>query len=77
MSLSLNLEQIAALETRTEGWIAGLHSLRSHYAVVRILSGFVRAFTGSHRFVFDYLTEEVFAQQTESTQSFIMHTSIS
>ncbi len=76
MSLSLNLEQIAALETRTEGWIAGLQLAALSLRGREDLSGFVRAFTGSHRFVFDYLTDEVFARQTESTQSFIMHTSI-
>lgn len=76
MSLSLTPEQIAALETRTEGWIAGLQlaalSLRGH----KDLSGFVQAFTGSHRFVFDYLMDEVFARQTESIQSFLLQTSI-
>jgi LuxR family maltose regulon positive regulatory protein len=76
MSLPLTLEQITALETRTEGWIAGLQlaalSLRGREDV----SGFVRAFTGSYRFVFDYLTDEVFARQTESIQSFLLQTSI-
>ena len=76
MSLPLTSEQITALETRTEGWIAGLQlaalSLRGREDV----SGFVRAFTGSHRFVFDYLMDEVFTRQTESTQSFLLHTSI-
>jgi LuxR family maltose regulon positive regulatory protein len=76
MGLPLTSEQITALETRTEGWIAGLQlaalSLRGREDV----SGFVRAFTGSHRFVFDYLTDEVFARQTESTQSFLLQTSI-
>lgn len=76
MNLPLTLEQIAALETRIEGWIAGLQlaalSLRGREDV----SGFVRAFTGSHRFVFDYLTDEVFARQTESIQSFLLQTSI-
>jgi LuxR family transcriptional regulator, maltose regulon positive regulatory protein len=76
MSLPLTSEQITALETRTEGWIAGLQlaalSLRGREDV----SGFVQAFTGSHRFVFDYLTDEVFARQTESIQSFLLQTSI-
>jgi LuxR family maltose regulon positive regulatory protein len=76
MSLSLTPEQIAALEARTEGWIAGLQlaalSLRGRVDS----SGFVRAFTGSHRFVLDYLTDEVFARQTENVQSFLLQTSI-
>jgi LuxR family transcriptional regulator, maltose regulon positive regulatory protein len=76
MSLSLTSEQIAALETRTEGWIAGLQLAALSLRGREDLSGFVRAFTGSHRFVFDYLTDEVFARQTESMQSFLLQTSI-
>jgi LuxR family maltose regulon positive regulatory protein len=76
MSLSLTSEQIAALETRTEGWIAGLQLAALSLRGREDLSGFVQAFTGSHRFVFDYLMDEVFARQTESTQSFLIQTSI-
>ncbi len=76
MSLSLTSEQIAALETRTEGWIAGLQLAALSLRGREDLSGFVRAFTGSHRFVFDYLMDEVFARQTESIQSFLIQTSI-
>jgi LuxR family maltose regulon positive regulatory protein len=77
MNLSLTSEQIAALETRTEGWIAGLQLAALSLRGREDLSDFVRAFTGSHRFVFDYLMDEVFAGQTESTQSFLIQTSIS
>jgi len=76
MSLPLTSEEIAALETRTEGWIAGLQLAALSLRGREDLSGFVRAFTGSHRFVFDYLTDEVFARQTESIQSFLIQTSI-
>ena len=76
MSLSLTPEQIAALETRTEGWIAGLQLAALSLRGREDLSGFVQAFTGSHRFVLDYLTDEVFAGQTESIQSFLLQTSI-
>jgi LuxR family maltose regulon positive regulatory protein len=76
MSLSLTSEQIAALETRTEGWIAGLQLAALSLRGREDLSGFVRAFTGSHRFVFDYLMDEVFARQTDSIQSFLLQTSI-
>jgi LuxR family maltose regulon positive regulatory protein len=76
MSLSLTSEQIAALEIRTEGWIAGLQLAALSLRGREDLSGFVRAFTGSHRFVFDYLMDEVFARQTEVTQSFLVQTSI-
>ena len=76
MSLPLTSEQITALETRTEGWIAGLQLAALSLRGREDISGFVRAFTGSHRFVFDYLTDEVFARQTESIQSFLLQTSI-
>ena len=76
MNLSLTPEQIMALETRTEGWIAGLQLAALSLRGREDLSGFVQAFTGSHRFVFDYLMDEVFAGQTESTQSFLIQTSI-
>ena len=76
MSLSLTAEEVAALETRTEGWIAGLQLAALSLRGREDLSGFVQAFTGSHRFVFDYLMDEVFARQTESVQSFLVQTSI-
>jgi LuxR family transcriptional regulator, maltose regulon positive regulatory protein len=76
MSLPLTSQQIAALETRTEGWIAGLQLAALSLRGREDLSGFVQAFTGSHRFVLDYLTDEVFAGQPESTQSFLLQTSI-
>jgi LuxR family maltose regulon positive regulatory protein len=67
---------IAALERRTEGWIAGLQlaaiSLQGHEDA----AGFVRSFTGSHHFVLDYLVEEVLGQQPERIQTFLLRTSI-
>ncbi len=76
MGLNLSAEDIAALETRTEGWIAGLQlaaiSLQGH----KDTTGFVQSFTGSHHFVMDYLVEEVLQQQSESVQTFLLHTSI-
>lgn len=76
MGLSLSAESIAALETRTEGWIAGLQlaaiSMQGH----KDTEGFVKSFTGSHRFVMDYLVEEVLQQQPESVQTFLLRTSI-
>jgi LuxR family maltose regulon positive regulatory protein len=76
MGLGLAAEDIAALETRTEGWIAGLQlaaiSMRGHDDA----SGFIRSFTGSHGFVLDYLVEEVLERQPESIQAFLLRTSI-
>jgi LuxR family maltose regulon positive regulatory protein len=74
--LGLSVENIAALETRTEGWIAGLQlaaiSMQGH----KDAAGFIQSFTGSHRFVMDYLLEEVLQQQSESIQAFLLHTSM-
>jgi LuxR family maltose regulon positive regulatory protein len=76
MGLNLSLDDIAALERRTEGWIAGLQlaalSMHGHEDV----SGFVQAFTGSSRFVLDYLMEEVFNRQTPDVKEFLLKTSI-
>ncbi len=76
MGLNLSGEDIAALEARTEGWIAGLQlaalSMQGHQDV----TGFIKSFTGSHHFVLDYLLEEVLHQQSESVQAFLLSTSI-
>ena len=76
MGLNLSAEDIAALETRTEGWIAGLQlaaiSMQGHQDT----TSFIKSFTGSHHFVLDYLIEEVLQQQSESVQTFLLRTSI-
>jgi len=78
MGLGLSAEDVAALEARTEGWIVGLQmaalSLRGRDA--ERVAGFVAAFTGSHRYVLDYLTDEVLLQQPESVQTFLLRTAI-
>ena len=76
MDLSLSEEDIVALEVRTEGWIAGLQlaalSMQGHQDV----PGFIRAFTGDHRYILDYLVEEVLHRQPEEGRSFLLQTSI-
>jgi LuxR family maltose regulon positive regulatory protein len=76
MGLNLSEENIAALEARTEGWIAGLQlaaiSMQGHQDA----TSFIQSFTGSHHFVLDYLIEEVLQQQSESIQAFLLRTSI-
>ena len=76
MGLDLSAEDIAALETRTEGWIAGLQlaaiSMHGHQDT----ASFIKSFTGSHHFVLDYLLEEVLHQQSASVQTFLLRTSI-
>ncbi|HEX8135837.1 MAG TPA: LuxR C-terminal-related transcriptional regulator, partial [Actinomycetes bacterium] len=67
---------VAALTARTEGWAAGLQlaglSLQGHDDP----AAFVRTFTGSHRYVLDYLSEEVLARQPEHLVRFLLETSI-
>ena len=76
MGLNLSAEDITALETRTEGWIAGLQlaalSMQGHQDT----TSFIKSFTGSHHFVLDYLIEEVLQQQSENIQAFLLRTSI-
>ena len=76
MSLDLTPDQITALETRTEGWIAGLHLAALAMQDRQDIDGFVRAFTGSHRFILDYLVDEVFYQQPEPIREFLLKTSV-
>ena len=67
---------VAALAARTEGWAAGLAlaalSLRGHDDA----AAFVAAFTGSHRYVLDYLAEEVLERQPEQVRTFLLETSV-
>ena len=79
MGLNLSAEDIAALETRTEGWIAGLQlaALVDARALIKDSTPrFIQSFTGSHHFVLDYLLEEVLHQQSENIQTFLLRTSI-
>ncbi len=76
MGLNLSEEDVAALETRTEGWIAGLQLAAISAQGHKDAASFIRSFTGSHHFVLDYLVEEVLHQQSERIQTFLLHTSI-
>jgi LuxR family transcriptional regulator, maltose regulon positive regulatory protein len=74
--LDLPVASVSALQDRTEGWAAGVQlaalSLRGHADP----AGFVATFAGSHRFVLDYLTEEVLARQPEPLVGFLLETSV-
>jgi LuxR family transcriptional regulator, maltose regulon positive regulatory protein len=76
MGLELPADSAAALAARTEGWVAGLQlaglSLRGHADP----AGFVATFSGSHRYILNYLTEEVLARQTEHVVGFLLETSV-
>src|SRR5205823_10882477 len=76
MGLNLSAEDITALETRTEGWIAGLQLAALSMQGQQDTTSFITSFTGSHHFVLDYLVEEVLGQQSERVQTFLLRTSI-
>ncbi len=76
MGLSLSEEDITTLERRTEGWIAGLQlaalSMRKH----EDLSSFVKNFAGSHRFVLDYVQQDILVRLPDPLQDFLLQTAI-
>jgi ATP/maltotriose-dependent transcriptional regulator MalT len=76
MGLNLSAEDTVALASCTEGWIAGLQLAALSMQGLRDTAEFIQSFTGSHRFVLDYLLEEVLHKQPESIQDFLLRTSI-
>jgi LuxR family maltose regulon positive regulatory protein len=76
MGLNLTADDIAALESRTEGWIAGLQLAAISLQGREDVAGFIASFAGSHHFVLDYLVEEVLQRQPEPVQTFLLRTSI-
>jgi LuxR family transcriptional regulator, maltose regulon positive regulatory protein len=76
MGLHLSAENITALETRTEGWVAGLQLAAISMQGQKDASRFIQSFTGSHHFVIDYLVEEVLGRQPDHVQRFLLRTSI-
>ena len=79
MGLSLRAADVDALDERTEGWIAGLQlaglSLRGFSGPDEV-ARFITAFTGSNRFVIDYLADEVLARQPAPVRGFLLHTAV-
>jgi LuxR family maltose regulon positive regulatory protein len=76
MGLGLSAADVAALERRTEGWIAGLQLAALSMQGREDAPGFVRAFAGDERYVVDYLVEEVLQRQPQHIRSFLLQTSI-
>ena len=76
MGLNLSAADIAALETRTEGWIAGLQLAAISMQGLDDTAGFIHSFTGSNRMILDYLVEEVLTQQSKDIQAFLLQTAI-
>ena len=76
MGLNLSAEDITALETRTEGWIAGLQLAALSMQGRSDAASFIKSFTGSHHFILDYLVEEVLQRQPEHVRNFLLQTAI-
>src|SRR5213078_2191148 len=76
MGLSLSAADIAALEDHTEGWIAGLQLAALSMQGRQDVPGFIRAFAGDHRYIVDYLVEEVLQRQPEPVHRFLLQTAI-
>ncbi|HXV44143.1 MAG TPA: LuxR C-terminal-related transcriptional regulator [Anaerolineae bacterium] len=76
IGLNLTSEQIAALEAKTEGWVAGLQLVALSLQGRTDVEHFIAAFTGTHRYILDYMTEEILRRQPENVQTFLLQTSI-
>jgi LuxR family transcriptional regulator, maltose regulon positive regulatory protein len=76
MALNLSAEAIAALEERTEGWIAGLQLAALSMQGQHDTTSFIHSFTGSSRYIIDYLAEEVLERQPDAVRTFLLRTSI-
>ena len=76
MNLSLSSDEVAALEARSEGWIAGLQLAALSLQGRQDVHAFIESFAGSNRFIVDYLTEEILQRQPQEVRSFLLDTSI-
>jgi LuxR family maltose regulon positive regulatory protein len=76
LNMDLTIEDIALLESRTEGWITGLQMAALSMRDRKDLSAFVAKFSGDDRYIVDYLMEEVLSQQPEHIRNFLRQTSI-
>ena len=76
MGLSLTEQAVTALAARTEGWITGLQMAALSMQGQNDVESFLAAFTGSHRYVLDYLMEEVWQRQPPEIQQFLLQTAV-
>ena len=76
MGLQLTARDVAALEGRTEGWIAALQLAALSMQGRDDVAGFIAGFAGDDRYVVDYLAEEVLQRQPDRVQAFLLQTSI-
>ncbi len=76
MGLHIDAGAVVALEERTEGWVAGLQMAALSMRDRKDVPGFIAGFSGTNRYILDYLLEEVLAHQPPETQQFLLYTSI-
>jgi LuxR family maltose regulon positive regulatory protein len=76
MGLRLDAESVVVLKNRTEGWIAGLQMAALSMRDREDVTGFIQGFSGTNRYILDYLLEEVLAGQSPEIQRFLLYTSI-
>ncbi|MEH7248838.1 LuxR C-terminal-related transcriptional regulator [Neobacillus niacini] len=76
IGLDLTTDEITALETRTEGWIAGLQLAALSMHGREDIPAFIRAFAGDNRYIMDYLVEEVLQRVPNYVRTFLLQTSI-
>jgi LuxR family maltose regulon positive regulatory protein len=76
MGLNISADDLAVLEDRTEGWIAGLQLAALSMQGQQDVHTFIQEFAGDHRYIVDYLIEEVLQRQPEAIRNFLLQTSI-
>jgi LuxR family transcriptional regulator, maltose regulon positive regulatory protein len=76
LKLGLSVDDVYSLETKTEGWIAGLQLTALSMQGREDISEFIRDFKGDNRYIMDYLIEEVLKNQSDETKEFLLQTSI-
>jgi len=76
LKIKLSVDDLVALEKKTEGWIAGLQLAALSLQGNEDASGFIQALAGNNRYIMDYLIEEVLEVQSEGTKDFLLKTSV-
>ena len=76
LKLGLSIDDVYSLETKTEGWIAGLQLTALSMQGREDISGFIQELKGDNRYIMDYLMEEVLKIQTDDIKEFLLQTSI-
>jgi len=76
LSPTLSTEEVSRLVSRTEGWIAGLQLAALTLQKREDRAAFLQAFTGSQRYLLDYVQEDILARLPENVQDFLLHSAL-